>query len=103
MLRYCYCRFLLFSLGLVSFGLCVHTKMKSSTNECLKEMLRANFTLELPKYAANHEGDVAPDPFDYLKQIQPYLARKEASNRWQIVPKVVLQTFSFQKIAMSKT
>ena len=56
------------------------------------------FYTELRHMRPIDEGDVAPDRFDYLKQIRRYLARKEASNRWQIVPKVVLQTFSFEKL-----
>ncbi len=69
-------------------------------NQCLKEMLRVNFRLELPAYSENDEQDAAPDPFDYFKRVRKFLARKEAATRWQILPRVALQTFSFQKIAM---
>ncbi len=69
-------------------------------NQCLKEMLRASFRLEFPAYSASDDDDMAPDPFDYFKRIRRFLAKKEAANRWQVLPKVVLQTFSFQKIAM---
>ena len=69
-------------------------------NQCLKEMLRSSFRLELPAYSASDEDDIAPDPFDYFSRIRSLLAKSEAANRWQVLPKVVLQTFSFQKIAM---
>lgn len=68
-------------------------------NQCLKEMLRSSFRFELPEYLAGDE-DVAPDPNEYFKRIRRFLSRKEADKRWQVLPKVVLQTFSFQNIAM---
>lgn len=69
-------------------------------NQCLKEMLRSSFRLQLPAYAHEDDNDTAADPFEYFKRIKRYLARKEAANRWQVLPRIVLQTFSFQKIAM---
>lgn len=68
-------------------------------NQCLRELLTANFRSELPSYAKDDEESEC-DPFEYFERVSEYLAERPEAKRWRVRPDVVLGTFSFQKIAM---
>ncbi len=69
------------------------------SNQCLQEMLRKSFEIQLPELTAEN-GDEGPNPFDYFKKIERILAEQPLAKRWSIQQRVILGTFSFQKIAM---
>jgi len=68
-------------------------------NQCLHEILKAQFHLTLPELL-DPDSDVETDPFGYFDQIRAVLKNHSLAARWRISPDVVLGTFSFQKVAM---
>jgi hypothetical protein len=52
-------------------------------NQCLKEMLRSSFRLELPAYSVSDDEDMAPDPFEYFKRIRKFLASVRPEIAWE--------------------
>ncbi len=68
-------------------------------NQCLHEMLKADFGLELPEFVGD-ESDDGADPFQYIEKLQAILDGEPLAKRWRLTPKVILGTFSFQKVAM---
>jgi very-short-patch-repair endonuclease len=68
-------------------------------NQCLAELLRKDFRLSLPEIP---EGgfDNAEERTEYLQNITDLLASDQAFSRWEVVDKIGLGTFSFQKVAM---
>jgi very-short-patch-repair endonuclease len=68
-------------------------------NQCLRELLKANFRFELPAFEKDEEESHA-DPFEYFDRVTKYLVERPESKRWRVRGDVILGTFSFQKIAM---
>ena len=68
-------------------------------NQCLQELLKASFGFELPSLS-DSESDADVDPFQYFDKIRKLLQEQPFAKRWRLTPKVILGTFSFQKVAM---
>lgn len=67
-------------------------------NLCLSEMLRSNFKLDLPELPTD-ELDVPGAREAYFCSVRNAIS---VSPRWEVLDKVTLGTFSFQKVAMWK-
>jgi very-short-patch-repair endonuclease len=70
-----------------------------SPNHCLRQLLLSEYRLELPEVPENgldSSGDLAA----YLESISDVVRGPTAYSRWEVMDRVVLATFSFQKLAM---
>ena len=70
-----------------------------SPNHCLRELLISNYRLELPEVPENvleNAGDRAA----FLKSVSDVFRVPNAHSRWEVMDRVLLATFSFQKLAM---
>jgi len=68
-------------------------------NQCLHELLRADFRVDLPEIP--EEGLENPgDREAYFREIMNVVRKGGANTRWEVHDKAVLGTFSFQKLAM---
>ena len=65
-------------------------------NRCLQEMLHSNFKIELPSIPED-DIEAIGDPASFFKQVR---SKIRANQRWEVLDKIVLGSFSFQKIAM---
>lgn len=68
-------------------------------NHCLRELLISNYRLELPEVPENvleNAGDRAA----FLKSVSEVVQVPTAHSRWEVMDRVLLATFSFQKLAM---
>ena len=65
-------------------------------NRCLQEMLRTDFKIELPVIPEDDMEELG-SPTTFFKQVRSAI---RDNRRWEVLERVVLGTFSFQKIAM---
>ena len=68
-------------------------------NHCLRELLLSNFRLELPEVPENGL-EKAGDRAAFLKSVSAVVQAPTARPRWEVMDRVVLGTFNFQKLAM---
>lgn len=65
-----------------------------STNFTLAKVMEREFGLQLPTF---EEGEVPEDHQDYLERVREIV---RSARRWEVLNRVVLSSFSFQKVAM---
>ena len=70
-----------------------------SPNHCLRELLISNFRLELPEVPENGLEN-AGDRAAFLKSVSAIVQVPTAHSRWEVMDRVILGTFNFQKLAM---
>ena len=70
-----------------------------SPNHCLRELLLSDFRLELPEVPENGLEN-AGDRAAFLKSVSAVVQVPTAHSRWEVMDRVILGTFNFQKLAM---
>ncbi len=70
-----------------------------SPNHCLRELLISNFRLELPEVPENGLEN-AGDRAAFLRSVSAIVQVPTAHSRWEVMDRVILGTFNFQKLAM---
>ena len=68
-------------------------------NQCVRELLRVDFHVELPEIS--EEGsERSPNRTAYLESVRTAVRVAEQHTRWKVFDRVILGTFSFQKLAI---
>lgn len=52
-------------------------------NQCLRELLKANFRWELPRFPRTM-NDAEYDPFEYFDRVSEYLSERPEAKRWRV-------------------